>query len=327
MAISAEFQEREYESLFIQEIAHLGGFTWSPGQTDENLLGFDAGMWIAPSFLLRFGFKHGSGHNRHFVERIVDRFHRFCPWRDYPHYQGERLSKEFLPEWGKFANDCFPKRALNFFAQHKRPYQSTEQGPAGDYWKSAYFQFRIDQNQQQRLAELEQRLGEASVVTYSCAAFMKKKDLWDFAERKKIIKNTNFVSPGKLSGHSRYTFIEPGHVGFANAEPTPIADNPITSRLQEAAGAERTEASFTQLVKTAGNAVSGVMAEEDRETGDGALFFQLTSRMHEQFGISEVDEDEEGGVELLRAITNVMAFNTINSTSWAIISPPETFDE
>ena len=327
MPIPAEFQEREYESLFIQEIAHLGGFTWSPGQIDENLLGFDAGMWLAPSLLLRFGFKHGSSHSRHFVKCIVDKFHRFCPCWECRLFRGEKLSKYFLLEWGKFADDFFPKRALNFFAQHKRPYQSTEQGAAGDYWKSAYFQFRIDQNQQRRLEELEHRLGKASVVTYSCAAFMKKKDLWDFANRKEIIKNSNFVSPGKLSGHSRYTFTEPGHVGFANAEPTPIEDSPIFSRLQEAAGAERTEASVTQLVKAAGNAVSNVMAEEDRETGDGALFIQLTSRMHEQFGISEVDEDGEGGAELLRAITNVMAFNTINSTSWAIVSPPETFEE
>ena len=325
MAIPADFQEREYESLFIQEVTHLGGFTWSPGQTDENLLGFDAGMWLAPHFLLRFGFRPGSSDERRFIECVVDWLHPYWPWWDYPLYRGKVLSKEFLPQWGKFANECFPKRALNFFAQHKRPYQSTEQGAAGDYWKSAYFQFRIDQNQQRRLEELEHRLGKASVVTYSCAAFMKKKDLWDFANRKEIIKNSNFVSPGKLSGHSRYTFTEPGHVGFANAEPTPIADNPIISKLQEAAGAERTEASFTQLVKVAGNAVSNVMAEEDRETGDGALFSQLTGRMHEQFGISE--SDEEGGVELLRAITNVMAFNTINSTSWAIVSPPETFEE
>ena len=38
MGIQAEFQEREYESLFIQELAKLGSFTWSPGQTDEFIL-------------------------------------------------------------------------------------------------------------------------------------------------------------------------------------------------------------------------------------------------------------------------------------------------
>ena len=323
MAIPAEFQEREYESLFIQDINSLGGFTWSPGQTDENLLGFDAGMWLAPSFLLRFGFKPGFDHKRDFKKRVFYRFYQFWPWLAYPYFKGEELSKNFLPEWKKFADDFFPKRALNFFAQHKRPYQSTKQGAAGDHWKSAYFEFRIDQNQQQRLAELEQKLGESSVVTYSCAAFMKRADLWECAENKQILGNTNFVSPTKLNGHTRYTFTEPGHDGFANTEPTPIEGDPIASKLRQAAESE--EASFTQLAKTAGNAVAEVMAEEGRETKDGALYFQLTSRMHERFGISDLDEGEESGTALLRAITNVMAFNTINSTSWAIISPPKEF--
>ena len=37
MAIPSEFLEREYESLFIQELSKLGSFTWTPGQTDESV--------------------------------------------------------------------------------------------------------------------------------------------------------------------------------------------------------------------------------------------------------------------------------------------------
>ena len=330
MAIPAEFQEREYESLFIQEIARLGGFTWSPGQTDENWLGFDAGMWIAPSFLLQFGFKHDAYDKERFIERLrykfFRRFHPFCPWCDCaPFFKGKKLKRHFLLEWKRFTDEFFPGRALNFFAQHKRPYQSTKQGAAGNYWKKAYFEYKIDQNQQRRLARLEQKLGNSAVVTYSCAAFLRKSELWEFQSQEKIIKNSNFVSPNKLNGHSRYTFTEPGHNGFANTEPTPIKDTPLGSKLLLAA--ERSEASFTQLVKAAGNAVLKVMKEEERETGDGTLFFQLTSRMRELFDIIEIGEGEEDGGELLRAITNVMAFNTINSTSWAIISPPKEFPE
>lgn len=320
MAIPAEFQEREYESFFIQEIAKLGGFTWSPGQTDENLLGFDGGMWLNPHFLYQFGFPSDFD-KKTILERLAHRFDYLYLW--HPHFmQGKRLHNEIVEGWHKFANGIFPDRSLNFFVQHKRPYQSTERGAAGDYWKGAYFEFHIDNNQQRRLQQLELQLDTAGVVTYSCAAFMKKTDLYDFQQSQQIIKQSNFVGPSHLVGHSRYTYTQPGHTGFANADPTPIRDETILSRLLSAS--ERVEGSFSSKIKQAGRAVSNVM-EEESPNGTG-LYFDIVERLEYSFGI-DIEAKDRRDETVLNSIAKIMAFNTVNSTSWAIITPPKKLED
>ncbi len=304
MAIPSEFQEREYESLFIQELAKLGSVTWSPGQTDECLLGFDGALWIDPSRLLRFGFPRPD-HARH-------RWHHFWPFWEPEFWHGQQLHSQFIDEWRRFANDTFPKKSLNFFVQHKRPFQTTEQGACGDHWRQAYFEFKIDTQQQRRLEQLENKLGDAGVVTYSCAAFLKKDDLWKHQENTAIVRNSNFVSAKKLSGHNRYTFIDSGHSGYANPDPEAIEDEPLFERI--ASAYERSEGAFSDQVKRAGAAVHEIMNEED-PNGTG-LYRQILNRFAEG---SEVERIES---VFLTSLIQILAFNTVNSTSYAVITAP-----
>ena len=305
MSIPPEFQEREYESLFIQELTKLGSTTWSPGQTDEFFLGFDGASWVAPLQLMKFGFPT-SGPTPRWQSR-------FWPFWLPEYWYGERLHPEFIKEWRRFADDFFPPKSLNFFVQHKRPYQTTEQGACGDHWGQAYYEYKIDRQQQERLEQLESKLSNAGIVTYACAAFMKKADLWKHEENTSLITNSNFVSAGALNGHSRYTFIEPGHSGFANADPKEIQDRALLERISDAY--ENSEGSFSYQVKSASIAVQEIMDEE--APNRTSLYHQILNR-----GLGRLDislDSENPVVPLLQ----VLSFCTVNSTSWSIINKPK----
>lgn len=305
MSIFSEFQEREYESLFIQELAKLGCFTWTPGQTDEFYLGFDGGSWVNPLMLLNLGFV---------APRPAPRMLRWWPFWEPEYWKGVRLTPELVRDWQRFADDYFPPKLLNFFVQHKRPKQTTKQGAAGAHWKQAYFEFPIDKQQQSRLEALEDKLGDQGVVTYASAAFLKKKDLWDCQNQGTIISSSNFVSSLKLKGHSRYTYIEPGHLGFANEEPTPIEGVPIITRLRSAY--ERSEGGYSTQIKLAGNLIDEVMSED--EDKGVSLYYELLGRLRETIDRSR---DDKG---LLDSIFKISAFNTANNTSWILVSNPES---
>jgi len=225
-------------------------------------------------------------------------------------WRGERLTPEFVKDWERFADHLFPPKALNFFVQHKRPVQTTELGAAGDHWKKAYYAIKIDKEQQLRLQILEDRLGNSGVVTYAGAAFLSKSELWEHQELRSIISSSNFVSAKKLTGHSRYTYVEAGHAGFANEEPTVINDEPIIERLSIAS--EYAEGDLSNQVKFAGKIIDEIMHEDDPERM--GLYFTLQKRI-----LRKADyEFEEGGFFI--AVLRISLFCMVNSTSWTVIS-------
>lgn len=303
MPIPSEFQEREYETLFNQELVKLGCFIWSPGQTDEFLLGFDGATWIDPLKLVRFGFP---------TPVPVSRWrHRVWPLWEPEFWFGQTLHPSFLNDWRRFADDFFPPKAVNFFVQHKRPSQTSEEGVCGDHWGQAYYEYKIGQQQQARLEQLENQIGKSGLVTYSCAAFLKKAQLWDYERDQNIIGKSNFVGASKLANHTRYSFIEAGHSGFANAEPEVITDEPILKKLR--ASYENSTQSFSAQIKNAGRVVQNIMNDED--SNDTDLYYRLLER------ISKDTSGSAGDESILKDLISVVVFCTINSTSWSIVVP------
>ena len=229
-------------------------------------------------------------------------------------WSGRRLDPTMIDEWRKHADDFFPPNPINFFVQHKRPHQTAEQGASGEYWKQAYYEFKINAQQQARLEALERNLGPSGVVTYACAAFLSKSQLWQHSQTADIVGNSNFISAGKLTGHTRYTFIEPGHVGHANADPTPIEDKPLLERLVSAG--ERSEGLFSAQIKRAGRAVNEMMAGEDTDTE--SLYQTLLNRLFDGLDTGDLDDD------LSVSLARVLAFNAVNSTTWTIVTAPKS---
>ena len=107
--------------------------------------------------------------------------------------------------------------------------------------------------------------------------------------------------------------MKPGHSGFANEEPTLIDDEPILKRIMNAY--EVSEGGFSNQIKREGKVVDEIMSEEDQNrTG---LYFTLQNQ------ILERTDYEFEGKEFFVSLLQVALFNTVNSTSWAIISKPE----
>lgn len=319
MAIPAEFYEREYENFFNRELEKLGGFVWTPGQLDENVLGFDAGAWL-PSWRL-FYWSNPK-------KKALDLYY-FMKYFFAYEGRGVVLDREFINDWEIFMDDFFPPKGLNFFVQYKRPLFVKYRGRSFSRringcegrWGRSYYQYYLRKNQQRRLALLEKRLGESGVVTYSCAAFHTKNDLWKFQNEKRIIRMSNFVGPGKLNGHSKYTFIEPGHYGCANPEPEEIEDIPLSVKFARASRKSMTTGeeeevdskSFSGLVSHASNAVLSIYEEEDDNERE-SFYYYLRFFEREYRLLYEVD--------LYRNVIIIMTFNFLNSTSWSILSPP-----
>lgn len=309
MPITAEFQEREYESFFIQELTKLGSATWSPGQTDECFLGFDGANWVNPLQLMKFGFPVPD-FNRHRLLRLWDILQRSL-------WHGQVIDRHFLDEWLHFANHAFPPKSLNFFVQHKRPCQLTKRGKHGVHWGQGYFEFKIDKQQQKRLQQLENKLGASGVVTYACAAFLRKEELWNHQRKNTILSNSNFVSSKKLAGHDRYTFVKSGHSGYANPDPEVIEDEPLLTRIASAYA--KSEGKFSRQVKSAGAAVHEIMNEED--PNKTSLYHQILRRIARNSEVEGYEGARTDG-DFLSSLLQVLAFNTVNSTSWAIITAP-----
>ena len=316
MVIPAEFHEREYENFFNRELEKLGGFVWTPGQLDENILGFDAGVWLPSRRLFYWSNPR---------KKSLDLYYYLKYFFAYEG-RGVVLDREFLNDWEGFMNSFFPPRRLNFFAQYKRPLfvgrlRHSKIDRSGRYWGRPYYQFYIDRNQQRRLSLLEGKLGKSGVVTYSCAAFHTKAALWRFQNEKRIVRMSNFVGPGKLNGHSKYTFVEPGHYGFANPEPEKIEDIPLYVKfvrasevsMAEIAEKEAESKSFSSLVSVASRSVISVYEEEDSNARES--FYGLLNSFEKMSGGLY-------GVDLYRDIFTIVSFNFLNSTSWSIISPP-----
>ncbi len=280
----SEFAEREYETGFNRQIALLHDVVWTPGQCQEKWLGFDAAFLSAKSFI----------------------FDLLNPWSMFAMPDG------IIPnptDWEQFVEDAqkyLPPVKFNLFVQHKRPeYVCGPRGGERNHWKKSYFRFLLDAEQQVRLEALEAIVGPDAVVTYACAAFHTRKQLWHHMSAKTIIPNSNFVRPSKLSNHGRYTFVKAGSQGKAYSEPEDIEDTPLDERINQASSED--DRDLAGLIHSAGKAVKSAVAESD---ADKSLFEEVVR--------NAIPEGVEEG-SLLFAYIAVQAFCFINATSWSIV--------
>src|SRR5687767_6912204 len=94
---TAEFEEKEYESVLYNQLANGSRYLWQPGQVLEEYLGFDAALFLAEPYLW-----HLHGRRRPPRGFLVNRF----AW-------------PFLPI--EMRRNRLPRFRLNCFIQAKRP--------------------------------------------------------------------------------------------------------------------------------------------------------------------------------------------------------------
>ena len=193
----AEFAKKTYEKYFSQQIARATNVTFSPGTVNEFHLGFDEAFLVPGSI----------GH----MLRTKFLLHPFF-WRN-----GVRLTEvdEFVQEVG----ERLPNFKFNFFVQYKIPeLVSGNRGAEWNSWERSYYRYRLKAHQQDALAQLQLTAGQRAAVAYASAAFLTSEDLFKFVKSERVVQESNIASAGRMTGHTRYTYVSRGGNGMAHSE-------------------------------------------------------------------------------------------------------------
>lgn len=202
MAKIAGFSEKTYEHYFNAELARVTKISFSPGQIDEEWLGFDAAFDLDPHLL--FGMFHFS------------RFTRHRPFLG--------IDKVELDKFAGHLSKHLPNFKFNLFIQYKLAEQlRTANASEWKHWKQPYFRYELTKHQQKALEELVSVGDGRCACIYAAFASVDAEDLFAAVEpTDNVIRNSNIVEAQKLKGHGRYSFLAAGNGGMAHSEPEAI---------------------------------------------------------------------------------------------------------
>lgn len=203
-----EFGEKEYENRLNVQLGNHN--SWTPDPFFENLVGFDIAtlcnnydFWIL------------------WQKKRKNRQGIYLDWK---------IWEAIKEQW---AGRDFPPFKFNLFVQCKVPqYINRKNGSEYQNWNQPYFRYDLTDHQQDALVKLEKEVSSDGLVVYACPSFYQNMDLYSFWVNK-LIKNSNFVQPRKLKGHTRYTFIQGGKNGKACSEVENIEGVNILSEIEK----------------------------------------------------------------------------------------------
>lgn len=233
----AEFEEKQFETHLNIELLEGTNLFYAPGQSLENILGFDAALM--------------TNHKN---------FWRLFPPCWHPRPRGLMIDRIWWDELAEYI-ELFPKIKFNTFIQYKRPeYMVRSDAKEWNHWSQPYFRFAIVNHQQEALYELEQRIRNKGVVVYASPAFYMLKDLWDRIKNRSLVDYTNFCQANKLNNHGRYTYIKSGNTGKAHSETDDIESFNFIEKLQELSKLKPYESNKIAIVEI-GNILHDIMME------------------------------------------------------------------
>ena len=112
-----------------------------------------------------------------------------------------------------------PASPVSLFLQFKRPdWVDNPKAPQWHLWTQPYFRFSIDPKQQSTLVRLERRVRGHALVRYAAPAYWMSADLYRHNENRETIKNSGFLSPGRMRNHLVWTYQTPGTRGKRNPD-------------------------------------------------------------------------------------------------------------
>jgi len=207
----AEFEEKQYEVAFLQELAGGAGpfgLVFSSGQVLEKIVGYDAAA--APD-----------------ASNIV--------WRllKVPRPAGVRLTPTHWPTGARPSAAQLPTTPVSLILQFKRPERlRTANALQWSFWHRPYFRFAVRQRQQTVLSRLERRLGRQALVRYAAPAFATFADLEAAQFARTTVATSGFVKPAALVRHHVWTYREPGTTGRANPRARPRVFESVTDLIR-----------------------------------------------------------------------------------------------
>lgn len=98
-----------------------------------------------------------------------------------------------------------------------------------NYWGTPVFRFEIEEEQNRRLALVEQTFQADALVRYGAPCFSTLVDSDTYCYAGQIAARTHFVSPGRLAGHHHYTYLSPIRRGRAFSDPEDVDPEPLVT--------------------------------------------------------------------------------------------------
>ncbi|MGA2624732.1 MAG: hypothetical protein ABSF91_12810 [Bacteroidota bacterium] len=225
----AEFEEKTFEQQLTRELLSRRSLFFPPGQMLENSLGFDVALFT---------------HRRHFWRMFPDAPF-FMPWR-----RGIDLDVDYLPSY-----------RFNLFIQYKRPeFLNSPLASEWTDWHRLYYRYDLNTNQQATLLDLANRVGRQALVVYASAAFHTYQELWNHARRRELFLFSNYTNAQDLNGHSRYSYADPGHEGFAHSESARIEGHDLFE-LMNSLIAGKSERTNQQFLVDLGKVADGILSK------------------------------------------------------------------
>jgi hypothetical protein len=208
--MKAKFSEKTYESYFQTELGRLTKVSFAPGQNDEGVLGFD-GAFLLPIALLPDILPYMRGR----------RWRRFIGF-----------SASDIADFGAELDERLPPFNLNLFAQYKRPeYLARSNATEWSSWSGPYYRYTSDERQQRLLERVALAAHGRAAVVYASPAFWSATDIFTLARDGGIIANSNIADVARLTGHHRFSYVEPGHLGIGHSDPEPVESTPFEAIL------------------------------------------------------------------------------------------------
>ncbi|WP_420564716.1 hypothetical protein [Thalassobaculum sp.] len=282
--MKAQFEEKEFETQINSEISAQNGFIYAPGQVLENKIGIDVALVCSSTEFWKL-FASPVPSSLYPVNIVPGGF-------------------ELNASYWRALDDCierFPKFKFNLFLQHKRPeYLEDARSKEWEDWGAPYFRFNLTKHQQSALESLDNHAGEDALVGYSSPAFYTYSDLWMYSAGNEVVKNTNFVKASTLSGHHRYTYVEPGSGGKACSEVVQVPGFDLAEeaarRRDRVVGSNRDM--IFRLEKQIDISIDGTNMREEIDRIVGFISGDMT--------------------RLARSIVRVNAFSIMTKTRWMI---------
>jgi hypothetical protein len=317
--MQAEFREKEFENLINFELLEGSNLIYTPDQVLESIIGFDAALFTNNSdfwniYYSRNDYYNLFNQNNLFLNSnysirqniVYENFNTFSKimrflFQNKPILNGIFLSQNFWNELETNFN-YFPKIKFNVIIQYKRPeYVNSTNAKEWYAWGQPYFRYKLDNNQQNALALLENRIAKSGLVVYACPAFYTRSQLFNFQINKVLILNTNFCQPSKLIHHFKYTFISSGYTGKAFSKFNEIKNYDFINEIKSLK--EKTETSENKL--------------HLEELNDILMEFVNKSDFYKNYfyRISNKFETKNNGVKIMNLIRNIMIFKYITKTN------------
>lgn len=258
---------------------------FAPGQVEEFVYGFD-GAYLIPFRGIPFFFPY--------IRRA--RYLR----------QMHGLSLDNIEELHEHFGEALPDCRFNLFVQFKRP-EFIKSSNAKEYpcWYSPYFRYDTTPHQQIALANIQEQSNGRAAVVYASPAFSASQDLHTLSHGGKVVENSNIVSVGLLTSHSRYSYVEAGFAGKAHSEAENINDDSLAQMV--AMGLERQEQlPFSKHVKMAASIVE-------------AVAFEGTHRSEMLAALQAIEGDLYTDGSLSKALAMLVAFSDVFETSYYVL--------